>query len=496
MSTDHQRYSIDNQRAALQAYAKANGLTLIADYADAGRSGLTFAGRPSLGRLIEDVQASPPPFEVVLVYDVSRWGRFQDADESAYYEYICRRSGVAIIYCAEHFGEGASPTHAILKSIKRVMAAEYSRELSTKVFVGQCRLVELGYWQGAPAGFGLRRLLVSHAGVPKGVLSRGHRKGLPTDRVILVPGPADEVAVVRNIYTLFLSGMGPTQIATDLNRRASLSPGGTPWTENRVDEILRNEKYAGHNVFNRRSARLSAKAVLNDRTLWIRADHAFEAIIDQAVFDQVQAAYAARRARYGDAAMLDQLRALLKTVGKLSDDIVAASPDTPCPAAYRAHFGSLRRAYLMIGYRGQRQEQHYALNRQIADLAKVMIGELIAGLAAVGAAVAYAPKSGLITVNDQMTVRLTVVRCSQLESGARLWRVWLNHKFPADLALIVRMDASNTAALDVFILPRNPVFAAGVRLTDDGPLSVRPYRFDNFEPFYRLFANAAPGDAS
>ena len=72
------------------------------------------------------------------------------------------------------------------------MAGEYSRELSVKVFAGQCRLVELGYRQGGAAGYGLRRVLIDEHGNPKGDLSRGEQKSLQTDRVVLVPGPEQE----------------------------------------------------------------------------------------------------------------------------------------------------------------------------------------------------------------------------------------------------------------------------------------------------------------
>ena len=85
----------------------------------------------------------------MIVYDVSRWGRFQDADESAYYEYICRRAGISVIYCAEQFENDGSPVSTIVKGVKRAMAGEYSRELSAKVFAGQCRLIELGFRQGS-----------------------------------------------------------------------------------------------------------------------------------------------------------------------------------------------------------------------------------------------------------------------------------------------------------------------------------------------------------
>ena len=110
-------------------------------------------------RLIDDVQSGSADFTTILVYDVSRWGRFQDADESAYYEYICKRAGISVHYCAEQFENDGSPVSTIIKSVKRAMAGEYSRELSAKVFAGQCRLIELGFRQGGPPGYGLRRML-------------------------------------------------------------------------------------------------------------------------------------------------------------------------------------------------------------------------------------------------------------------------------------------------------------------------------------------------
>ena len=84
MSTDHQKYSIANQSALIAAYAAVNDLTIIRSYEDAGRSGLSVEGRDALLRLIDDVEKGSADFDTVLVYDVSRWGRFQDADEAAY----------------------------------------------------------------------------------------------------------------------------------------------------------------------------------------------------------------------------------------------------------------------------------------------------------------------------------------------------------------------------------------------------------------------------
>ncbi|WP_322626708.1 recombinase family protein [Paracoccus beibuensis] len=121
------------------------------NWSDAGKRGLRIEGREALQRLIQDVQDGTADFEVILVFDVSRWGWFQDADESAYHKYICRRANKQVEYCAEQFENGGSLIATIVKGVKRAMAGEYSRELSTKIFAGQCRLIELGYRQGGPA---------------------------------------------------------------------------------------------------------------------------------------------------------------------------------------------------------------------------------------------------------------------------------------------------------------------------------------------------------
>ncbi len=65
------------------------------------------------------------------------------------------------------------------------MAAEYSRELSEKVFRGKSRLVGMGFWMGGMAGYGYRRLMISAAGKPKQKMQVGEAKSLTTDRVIL-----------------------------------------------------------------------------------------------------------------------------------------------------------------------------------------------------------------------------------------------------------------------------------------------------------------------
>jgi DNA invertase Pin-like site-specific DNA recombinase len=63
-------------------------MEIVQVYSDHGHSGLNIAGREGLNRLMADVEEKRADFTSLLIYDVSRWGRFQDVDESAYYEYV------------------------------------------------------------------------------------------------------------------------------------------------------------------------------------------------------------------------------------------------------------------------------------------------------------------------------------------------------------------------------------------------------------------------
>lgn len=148
MSTTQQKYSLENQRGLIAAYAARHGYKISATYEDAGRSGLSINQRSGLQALLRDV-ASSPEFSVILVVDVSRWGRYQDPDEAAHYEFLCRDAGVVVKYCAETFDDDGSTGSALMKSFKRAMASEYSRQLSDRVKAGRQRGLALGSCQGA-----------------------------------------------------------------------------------------------------------------------------------------------------------------------------------------------------------------------------------------------------------------------------------------------------------------------------------------------------------
>jgi DNA invertase Pin-like site-specific DNA recombinase len=484
MSTEHQQYSTQNQGDAIRQYAEKRGMVIVRTYADSGKSGLRIQGRDALKRLIGDVQNGRADFAAILVYDVSRWGRFQDADESAYYEYICRRAKIEVHYCAEQFENDGSPIPTIVKSVKRAMAGEYSRELSSKVFVGQCRLIELGYRQGGQAGYGLRRMLRDGSGNLKGELSRGEQKSIQTDRVVLVPGPLQEIETVRWIYQMFTAeSRVESEIADLLNRRGINTDPGRPWTRGTVHQVLTNEKYVGNNVYNRISFKLKKKRVANPPNMWIRSDGAFEPVVPADLFAAVQRIIQERSRRFSDTELLDQLRGLLGRGVPLTGLLIDETNGMPSSSVYRSRFSSLIRAYQLIGYSPERDYKFIEINRQLRRIHARVVAEVTDEIGRGCGRVTVDLRTGLLTVNREYTASLVISRCRRTPAGSFRWLVRFDAGLKPDITVAVRMDAENDRPLDYYFLPRFDMTAEKLLLAEDNAAALDTYRFDSLDFF-------------
>jgi DNA invertase Pin-like site-specific DNA recombinase len=487
MSTEHQRYSTENQAATIAQYARHRGLEIIRSYADEGKSGLRIDGRDALKKLIADVQSGLADFKTILVYDISRWGRFQDADESAYYEYICRRAGIDVRYCAEQFENDGSVSATIVKSVKRAMAGEYSRELSVKVFAGQCRLIELGFRQGGSPGFGIRRCLIDQNRVPKGELTPGEYKSLQTDRVILVPGPDAEAEAVRSMYRMFVNeGRTEREIAAGLNARGIMTDLDRPWTRGTVHQILTNEKYIGNNVFNRVSYKLKAKRVVNSPDMWIRGNGAFQPIIEPGTFRAAQLIIAERNRRFSNDEMLHSLKQLYQQHGLLSGLIIDEVDEMPSSGAYRSRFGSLLRAYELIGFTPQRDYRYIEINRALRRMHEDVVAKVITSIERQSGATSRDPITDLLTINGEFTAAVVVARCLTTSTGSLRWKLRLDTGLRPDITVGLRMDSRNSEPLDYYLLPRIDISAPKIRLAEDNGIFLDAYRFDSLDYFSRL----------
>ena len=488
MSTEHQQYSTHNQSDKIKEYAERRNIEIVRTYADEGKSGLSIGGRASLQRLISDVETDNTDFNMILVYDVSRWGRFQDADESAYYEYICKRKGISVAYVAEQFENDGSPVSTIVKGVKRAMAGEYSRELSAKVFAGQCRLIELGFRQGGPAGFGLRRVLVDQAGKTKGILKAGEHKSLQTDRVILMPGPEDEVAIVNQMYGWIVNDdLQISEIVNRLNQRNILTDNDREWTNATVKQVLSNEKYIGNNVYNRRSFKLKRKHVDNPPDMWIRKEGAFDGIVPLDIFMQAQEVLTERSRRYSDDEILEHLKALYAECGYLNGMVINQAANLPGASTIASRFGSLHRAYELVGYHTHRSTDHVEINRRLRQLHPEIIERTESTIAELGGKVTRDPKTDLLWLNDELIISLVLARCQTTNAGTHRWRIRFdNTNRNPDLTVAVRLDAENTNELDYYLLPKLDLPNQEIRVSNKNSADFECFRFDDLNFFYGM----------
>jgi DNA invertase Pin-like site-specific DNA recombinase len=318
MSREHQRYSPANQAAAIAEFASARGYEIVRTYQDNGRSGLTLKGRPALTELLTAVISGQADFSAVLVLDVSRWGRFQDPDQAAHYEFLCREAGVSIQYCGEPFANDGSSMTSLMKHMKRVMAGEYSRELGVRIWTAQVRVARSGYKLGGAAPFGLRRLLIDENGRAIRELRTGERKAVQSERVVLVHGPEAELTVVRNIFRWFAREDSTfVSIAERLAKQGVLSSDGDAFSVDRIAKLVRNPIYQGIYTFNKSTQRLKRGVSRNPPEQWIQY-RMLKPIVSPSLFSAAQRRLGEPRRKYTRPQLLRHLRKIAKSGSPLA----------------------------------------------------------------------------------------------------------------------------------------------------------------------------------
>lgn len=483
MSTERQNYSTEHQRAALAAYASSHSLQIVREYADEGKSGLDIKRRFGLQNLMRDVQAGLADYSLILVYDVTRWGRFQDVDEAAYHEHTCRRAGIRVDYCEEQFQNDGSPLATVLKTMKRAMAAEYSRELSSKVFSAQCRFIQKGFKQGGSAGYGFRRMAVTEEGTARGELAHLDRKKMATDRVVLVPGPVEEVALVRRIYSLYLDEvMGDASIARLLNAEKIQSEFGGRWSRALVNTVLTNRKYDGALIFNRRSCKLSTPRTRNSPETWVVNDGAIGTLLDAGIFRGAQLERARRAQTFNPDNLLEMLRTCYQRHGRITAKIIVADPSIPDPNTFARYFGSLAKAYELAGLTHVSPNQFVETKRRIKAFRQSMFADAFALIALAGRLPNAEPSNFVLSINSSVRVRVETATCRRADRGIPYW-----HIIPCpgvDFTLTARFDFRNQTVLDYLVIPAHVLSTGPVYLRLKTPLPNGCLHFDSLEAVF------------
>jgi hypothetical protein len=255
-----------------------------------------------------------------------------------------------------------------------------------------------------------------------------------------------------------------------------------------VIQIFINEKYVGNNVWNRASFKLKRKHVQNEAGMWIRSDRAFEPIVDRMLFDAAQAIIRQRSFRVSDDDMLDSLRQLLQERGYLSGMVIDEADQLPSSSAYQTRFGSLLRAYQLVGFSPDRDFRYIEINRGLRALHPGVVASTIAGIERAGGSVAQDPATDILAINGEFTASIVIVRCRETEAGSLRWHIRFDTGLLPDITIAIRMDRPNRNPLDYYLLPRLDMNMARLRLAEHNGVSLDAYRFQTLDPLFGMAA--------
>ena len=331
-STDRQEQSIPDQKKALEQYAIDHSLRLTKFYVDNAISGTSTLGRRAFQQMIQDAQSPNHRFNIIIIYDVKRFGRI-DNDEAGYYRYVLRIHGVEVRYISENFH--GDTTDDLIRSVKQWQARQESKDLSKVTIRGLLSKSVTGCWMGGvpPYGYDLgyvncegKFLLVlrymadgskevlDEDGKVIRILARGESLNISKrDYAKLTPSKPNRVKVIESIFRMYVEeGKGYRSIVDTLNQQSIPTPRGPDWSRNysgkwidtTIRTILLNPIYAGDMVWNRRTEsqfhRISqgqavnrenvhgARLVPNQKEDWIIFRDAHPALVSRRLFMQAK----------------------------------------------------------------------------------------------------------------------------------------------------------------------------------------------------------------
>jgi DNA invertase Pin-like site-specific DNA recombinase len=457
MSTENQRYSTGHQLTEIHNFANEHDIAIACVYSDEGLSGLEIKKRVGLKRLISDVVKHRASYSKILVYDVSRWGRFQDIDQSAFYEYLCRMNGVDVIYCAETFQNDQGSLSSVMKALRRVEAADFSRDLSAKMWKCQCNLARRGYVQGGTPRYALKHVLVRDDRKPIKSLKRRTKGKLDGYHVELAPGPKKEVRLVREVFRRYVKlDQSIKEIATYLNLKGHRTRAGYPWNGSKIGFLLSEEQYIGTLTYNKASEKLQGRTMQNDRSEWIRVPNAFPAIVEPALFEAAQKKRSRGREPWDrtDEELLLALRRFLAKHGHITQDAMREFGGVPPYSAYLRRFGSMLKVYRMIGYEPTSRQANWKERFRRRSIREHLLDELRTALDHMGIESRVSRNQARLWV-EKLSVYFQILSPFKADHmGRQRWRVNLTGVTPADFRLLVRLREDRTTPLDYYLIPR------------------------------------------
>jgi hypothetical protein len=189
--------------------------------------------------------------------------------------------------------------------------------------------------------------------------------------------------------------------------------------------------------------------------------------------------------------MLDVLKTLFEAQGYLSGLVIDEADNLPSSAAYRGRFGSLVRAYRLVGFMPDRDYRYIEINRALREMHPAVVAATIKGIEDIGGSVEQDDATDILTINGEITASIVIVRCLITQAGSLRWHIRLDVGLKPDITVAVRMDQSNETVVDYYLLPSLDMTLPRLRLAECNGVSLDAYRFETLEGLFAMAERAS-----
>ena len=267
-------YSLDAQKDRLVKFAEFQGMEIVREYCDAGKSGKSITGRPEFQQMLQDVADGRDGVSYILVFKLSRFGR-NAADVLNSLQYI-QDYGVNLI-CVEDGIDSSKDSGKLTITVLSAVAEIERENILVQTMEGRRQKAREGKWNGGQAPFGYL---------------------LDSKNSTLIVNP-EEAEIVRLIFEKFVhTDMGADSISKYLNqhgysKKKLREQEVTYFTRSTILKILDNPVYAGKIAYGKnttekvKGTRDQYRRVKQDE--YLLADGLHEAIIDSETWEAAKA---------------------------------------------------------------------------------------------------------------------------------------------------------------------------------------------------------------
>lgn len=263
--------SIENQRAILEEYAKANHFQIFEYYIDDDYSGLYFE-RPAFSKMLSD--AARHEFTVVLAKSQSRLSRNMEHTEYLLHK-LFPQLGIRFLGVVDGV-DSAQKAGKKARQINALVNEWYSEDLSENIRAVYQKKMQKGEYLGAYAPY-------------------GYQKSKEDSHKLEIV--EKEAYWVRKVYEMYLQGYSIREVQQELIKNKVETPSAKrkeksdcQWSVSTMKKILSNEVYIGTIVQgkSKRQSFKDKKIVSCPRESWIAVEGMHEPIIERELFERVR----------------------------------------------------------------------------------------------------------------------------------------------------------------------------------------------------------------